>query len=62
MAAQTHEVERDARAELRDWYLASLQPRLARTARTGAVPPAAAAAFDRELRELLDVRPRVTAT
>jgi hypothetical protein len=46
---------RNARAELRAWYLASLRPKLVRAGSTGIVPPSAASALDRQLGELLDL-------
>ena len=48
-------VQRDPRAELHAWYFASLRPKLARAARTGVVPPAAAEALDQQVRDFLDV-------
>ena len=45
----------EARAELRSWYLLSLQPKLARAATTGAVDPQAVAALDAEVRSFLDL-------
>jgi len=51
----------DARAELRSWYLRSLQPKLARAATSGAVDPQAVAALDAEVRSFLDLyRARAT--
>jgi hypothetical protein len=47
---------KDARAELRSWYVDGLRPKLARAARSGAVDPGAAAALDAEVRKLLDLR------
>lgn len=46
---------RNARAELQTWYLASLEPKLARAAAQDVVPSAAAEALDRQLREFLDL-------
>ena len=48
-------VQRDARTELHAWYFASLRPKLARAARTGVVPQAAAEALDQQVRDFLDV-------
>ena len=45
----------DARAELRSWYLDSLQPKLARAVSTGAVDPRAVAALEAEVRRILDL-------
>lgn len=55
MAMSGRSVERNARAELQTWYLASLRLKLARAANTGIVPPAAAAALDQRLRDFLDL-------
>jgi hypothetical protein len=50
---------KDARGELRLWYLHGLRPKLARAASTGAVDPVAVAALDADLRTFLDLgRPR----
>jgi hypothetical protein len=48
--------EREPRAELQAWYLASLYPKLARAVGGGTVTPAAARELDRQLRDLLDLR------
>jgi hypothetical protein len=53
--------ERDARAELRSWYVHGLQPKLARAASSGTVDPRAVAALDADLRRLLDLSPARTA-
>lgn len=53
--------ERDARAELRSWYVHGLQPKLARAVSSGTVDPGAAAALDADLRRLLDLSPARTA-
>ena len=50
-----NERTKDARAELRSWYLHGLQPKLARAASTGAVDPQAIAALDAEVRRFLDL-------
>ena len=63
MVTMPNERTNEARAELRSWYLHSLQPKLARAASTGAADPRALAALDDELRKLLDAsRMRVEAT
>jgi len=49
---------RNARVELRAWYLTRLRPRLARAASTGVVTPAAADALDRQVRDVLDLPAR----
>jgi hypothetical protein len=50
MAAQA---TRNARDELRSWYLDELQPRVARAASEGVVDPQAAAVFHADLQRLL---------
>jgi hypothetical protein len=42
-------------AELQEWYLESLRPKLTRAAGSGAVRLAAAAELDRRLSELLEL-------
>jgi hypothetical protein len=55
MVTMPNEHTNDARAELRSWYLHSLQPKLARAASSGAVDPQAVAALDAEVRSFLDL-------
>jgi hypothetical protein len=57
MATMATKSTRDARAELQAWYLRSLLPKLARTAKKGAVDPRAVEALDAEVRALLDLGP-----
>jgi hypothetical protein len=45
----------EPRAELREWYLESLRPKLAAAAAAGTVRPRAAAELDRQLRDLLEL-------
>jgi hypothetical protein len=44
---------KDLRAELRDWYLARLRPKLERAAGDGTVPPAAVEALERQMEDFL---------
>jgi len=55
VAKTTESGRRSGRAELQDWYLGNLRPRLADAVTRGIVEPAAAAALDRELRDFLEL-------
>ena len=46
---------RKSRRELQSWYLASLRPKVTRAVGSGVVAPGAAAAFDQQLRDFLDL-------
>jgi hypothetical protein len=47
--------QRNARAELQDWYMTSLRPKLVRAAGADVVEPAAAEELHRQLCEFLGV-------
>jgi hypothetical protein len=47
--------ERKSRGELQSWYLGSLRPRLTHAVGSGLVTASAAAAFDQQLRDFLDL-------
>jgi hypothetical protein len=57
VAKQIKRSRREARAELEIWYLTDLRPKLASAARRGAVSSGAVAAFDLDLRRLLEISP-----
>ena len=50
-----NEKARDARVELRAWYLGGLRPKLARASSRRVVDSRAVEAFEAELRALLDL-------
>jgi hypothetical protein len=52
MVTMPSESTNEARAELESWYLRGLQPKLARSASTGAVDPQAIAALEGGVRPL----------
>jgi uncharacterized protein YciW len=55
MATTRNKRTRQARAELRAWYLHRLLPKLARAAKTGVVNPGAVEALDADLRAMLEI-------
>jgi hypothetical protein len=54
MATMENRSTRNARAELEAWFLCDLLPKLERAARAGDVDRRALAAFDAEMRTLVD--------
>jgi gluconate kinase len=55
VAKKIERTQGEAQAELQAWYLTDLRPKIANAAKSGKVTSLAAAALDRDLRQLLRI-------